>query len=408
MKTLLVLTVTTALAAGQGSLTPPGAPAPTMKSLQEIWDQISIIEASNQSLQSLLTNQQQQLNVLQQQNSLLLEDAAVVLPWDIDHVAYGGYWPALTFTPAGRPAIACMQEPAKVIVYAEFDGATWQMSNATEIYSYLPALAFTPAGRPAIACRAGTGNEILYSEFNGVSWQSSTVTTMTSATLLPSSLAFNAAGQPIVAYTNPDTGHVMFAAYDGSSWQNSTITTGVLGGPSALKLTPAGQPAVCITHGSLVYAVLGGSGWEITSIESKYYTDASLAMSPSGHPAISLYDTGSGGDLKFVAFDGTSWNFSTVDSTGDVGSFNSLAFTPGGRPAISYHDATNLALKYASFNGSTWEISTVEPTGENPGYWITEDTTSLAFTPGGQPAIAYTERNSGHLSFAVRAPFSAP
>ncbi|MFN0128610.1 MAG: hypothetical protein ACKV19_18210 [Verrucomicrobiales bacterium] len=41
------------------------------------------------------------------------------------------------------------------------------------------------------------------------------------------------------------------------------------------------------------------------------------------------------------------WTFTTVDSTGIVGSYTSLAFTPGGEPAISYFDTTIGNLKYA-------------------------------------------------------------
>jgi hypothetical protein len=41
------------------------------------------------------------------------------------------------------------------------------------------------------------------------------------------------------------------------------------------------------------------------------------------------------------------WSITTVDSTGSVGLYTSLAFTPSGQPAISYYDNANFDLKYA-------------------------------------------------------------
>ena len=96
------------------------------------------------------------------------------------------------------------------------------------------------------------------------------------------------------------------------------------------------------------------------------------------------------------------WTLTTVDSAGDAGQFTSLAFTPGGQPAISSYDVTNGDLKYAVFNGSTWTLTTADSSGD-VGFH-----SSLAFTPAGQPAISYYDILNGDLKYAVRAPFTAP
>jgi hypothetical protein len=54
----------------QGPLAPGAAPAPTMKTLQEIFDRIG-------ELQGTVDGQQQQLRLLQWQNTLLMENAGI-------------------------------------------------------------------------------------------------------------------------------------------------------------------------------------------------------------------------------------------------------------------------------------------------------------------------------------------
>lgn len=72
-----------------------------------------------------------------------------------------------------------------------------------------------------------------------------------------------------------------------------------------------------------------------------------MRCEPSGRSICRWYE-GYNGDLKYAArrADG-SWAVQTLDSAGDVGTYTSLAFAPGGGAAISYSDPTNKLLKYA-------------------------------------------------------------
>jgi len=128
---------------------------------------------------------------------------------------------------------------------------------------------------------------------------------------------------------------------------------------------------------------------------------ASLAL-VDGRPAIAYREGSPNYDLKYVrASDatGSSWGTPvTVDSTGSVGEYASLAVVYG-RPAIAYRDSvTNYDLKYVRASdaaGSSWGTPvTVESSGDVGEY------ASLAVVAG-RPAIAYYDDTNRDLRFAI-------
>jgi hypothetical protein len=156
--------------------------------------------------------------------------------------------------------------------------------------------------------------------------------------------------------------------------------------------------------GSLWLVEYNGSDWQWTPVDNFFAEDvgqySSLAVQPTGEPAISYYDA-SHGDLR-VAYRTSygDWVYHLVDGNDppcDVGQYTSLAFFPPdhptlpGCPAISYYDVTHKSLKFAWYdpndpNSSGWNTVTVH--GDAPLYEVGR-WTSLAITPDGQPAISY-------------------
>jgi hypothetical protein len=158
------------------------------------------------------------------------------------------------------------------------------------------------------------------------------------------------------------------------------------------------------------------SPWFVSYVEGG--TDSSVGVEPSigvrytGATYISYYD-GTNGDLRFAQYvgdggncgDGNRWSCSTVDSTGDVGRYSSLAFTArsvflgGTRYGISYYDATNGALKYAYYYCThiipitcEWTIETIQDSALTSTSYGTY--TVLKYQADNDPIIAYRYHDS--------------
>jgi hypothetical protein len=89
-------------------------------------------------------------------------------------------------------------------------------------------------------------------------------------------------------------------------------------------------------------------------------------------------------DLKYARWDGGAWQIESVDTTGNVGLWLSMALDGNGYAHISYCDYTgsNAKLKYARWNGGEWEIEVVD---DNQSGWFT----SIAVDNHDRPHISY-------------------
>ncbi len=162
---------------------------------------------------------------------------------------------------------------------------------------------------------------------------------------------------------------------------------------TSLKLDPNGYPHISYydaTHGSLSYYWVDSTGSHRVTLDGAVNVGqyCSLALGTNGDTVISYYDAANG-NLKCLRqgtlISGSSYiQRETVDSTGNVGQYTSLALDTNGNPHISYYDVTNRDLKYAYKDGSGWHIQTVDNSGSDTGQY-----TSIAVDANGRPHISY-------------------
>jgi hypothetical protein len=90
------------------------------------------------------------------------------------------------------------------------------------------------------------------------------------------------------------------------------------------------------------------------------------------------------------------WQNETVDSSGSVGQYPSLAIDNSGTPHISYASETDDSLKYASKNSDgSWTIETIANTGDAVH-------SSLAFDSAGNAHVSYYDAIDQNLMYASK------
>jgi len=100
-------------------------------------------------------------------------------------------------------------------------------------------------------------------------------------------------------------------------------------------------------------------------------------------------------DLKFAKWAGSSWSTQTVDSSGTVGEYSSIALDTNNCPHIAYlkqNSGNNGYLKYAKWTGSSWNIQTVDTN-------VYGTCIAIAVDSNDRPHISYYDEEDYYLKY---------
>ena len=428
----------------QGSLTPPaGAPGPTQKSLQQIWDKIDALETQARGLQD-------QVGTLQNDNAalgILLENAGVALPWRTTvatntlvqyflNATNHAYWTdslSLAISPQGVPAISW--QDGQFNSYAAEEGTRWKttqwpmdepVGGGWKRFQFVSGtMGFLPSGQPVIAgfeSIQGVATNLVLKSLAGVATNLLTIPSTADA-YFPR-LAFSSHGRPEITYMQgffPASATLRIVHQTAGGWTNTVVATNLMTRRQSMATSSSGQTGIAYQEAGtedLRLAYRHAGGFTNTLVTTDHIFSHSLAFDPSGQPAIA-YSTWDGFNVLFHlttlapgpgGFDTGVWSVETFDP-GVIGlgvgwtSSLSLAFGANGRPVVAYSDP-DLGVRYAAKNaGGAWDITQIAPPKADRN--LSYDTV-LRFNRSGQPVIAFWDDSTATIRVATRAPYVAP
>ena len=246
----------------------------------------------------------------------------------VDALGDCGWWSSIAVDSAGRPHIAYHAERPfdrrPVLVYAHFDGATWQIEELGD-GGYATAIAIDANDQPHIV-HLGVGGSTFafeYLHLDDGTWQRETTEWISAIYLTPMSLALDSAGKAHVVFEDANTGRPMYATNAEGDWTPTELSTSTAHGGSvvldsqdhlhfALPLADAGT--VRYRHFNGVFWV-DDNVYDPSDVPAGIQNiprSAALALGPGDRPQILFVTTfvgaGGGVDAGFYAYlDGEEW-----------------------------------------------------------------------------------------------------
>ena len=335
----------------------------------------------------------------------------------------GTYGISMALDQAGNQHISYYNASASSLMYARFDGSSWQVEEvdnggASGTYS---SIAIDPSGNPHISYVNTTPNPdaVMYAHHNGTAWTIEVIDA-TPYYAYDTSIDLDSSGSAHITYQvyNNSCGtcyNLRYSYHNGSEWvyedikdYSSNWAYSNTGRNNQIKLNSTDVPHVVFFddyYDDVYLSVRVNGSWSSSSVDDYggIYTiygerAISLAIDSTDGLHVAYYDLG--GRFLEYAHRGpgeSSWTKTNVHDQGNhyIGTSVSIALDSADRPHIAYHDRTHWDLEYARFDGSEWLVETLDEYGNSGRY------PSIALDGNDQVHIAYENSSSTRLMSIV-------
>ncbi|MGF7117584.1 chitobiase/beta-hexosaminidase C-terminal domain-containing protein [Methanobacterium oryzae] len=330
--------------------------------------------------------------------------------WNSTQIDTNIEWNSIVIDSSGNPHIAYYQKENSAtdlpdLKYAYKDSAGWHyktLLSHTQGSGRYVSLALDSAGNPHIAYYQNTPDTLWYAYKNSAGWHYFAIANNTDVSHI-NLLLYN--DLPRISYYENTEERIKYMYYNGTNWFTESATSmWIYGHYNSLALNSNGQPRISYYEyntttdtGILKYTKRSPTGtWQTSTVDDSGDVGLwnSIATDSLGNPYISynVYD----GALKFAYWKDNQWVIETVDNLMSVAS--KILLDSSGNPRILYQDYISGNLKYAYKDDAGWHTSYVD-TINGISQWI-----SFTISPSGIPSVSYTTANSA-LRYANLLPF---
>jgi hypothetical protein len=296
--------------------------------------------------------------------------------------------------------------------HAGFDGITWTVTvvdgQNIKVGTW-PAIALDSHNNPGISYMDEKYDDLKYAWYDG-SWHNVTVDSEDPYDVDSvgpfTSLAYDSNNKPHISYLfngSPPGFTPKFLRYaspSGSSWVTLDLDTnsGDVGWDTSIAID--GNNGIWISyydysHGDLKLAKKTGSSFNISTLQSSGNVGRYTSIARYGSTMGITYMSISTGEYYYIADSGSGWSSpSLIDVSGELGFNTSLATNKFNSGMITYFDEVKDDVKIAFGWGASWNKGVLDGPNNMGPY------SSAKFNSKSEPMVAYYDLGNGNLQFA--------